>query len=169
METDIDTDRTRGAHVLRGLADLQAESCRMAGDARQRILIYDWHLCGPVYEQNCFVESVKQLAIRHVNTHVQILLADTEQIRLGGHRLLNLARRLPSAIEIYLRAEQFAQDMRGFMLVDDSGHIYYPVWHDLNDVVIEDRNRFRVRQLAAEFAHAWELSAPDPRLRQLSI
>jgi len=169
MENDTNTEPVRGAHVLGGLSDLQAESCRMAAEARQRILIYDWQLSRSVYEQGCFIEAVKQLAIRHANTYVQILLADTELLRLGGHRLLSLARRLPSAIEIRLRSEQFAEDSRGFMLVDDSCYIYYAVWHDLNEVVAEDGNRFRVRGLAADFTRAWEQSAADPRLRQLSI
>lgn len=169
METEINTEATRGAHVLGGLSDLQVETCRMAGEARQRILIYDWQLSRSVYEQSCFIEATKQLAIRHANTYVQILLGDTESLRVGGHRLLSLARRLPSAIEIRLRAEQFTQDLRGFMLVDDTSYVYYPVWHDLNEVMAEHGNRFRVRGLAADFTRAWEQSAADPRLRQLSI
>ncbi len=169
METDINTQQTHGAHVLRGLSELQAGSCRMAAEARQRILIYDWQLNRSVYEQDCLIEAVKQLAIRHANTYVQILLADTERLRVGGYRMLDLARRLSSSIEIRLRAEQFADDLRGFMLVDDASYIYYPVWHDLNDSIAEDGNRFRVRELAIEFTRAWEQSEADPRLRQLSI
>ena len=169
MATDIDTKKAPGAQVLSGLSELQAGACRMAAGARQRIFIYDWQLDRSVYDQECLVEAVKQLVIRHANTHVRILLADTEPLRLGGYRMLELARRLPSAIEIRLRAEQFAGDLRSFMLVDDAGYVYCPVWHDLNASIAEDGNRYRVRELAAEFTRAWEQSAEDPGLRQLPI
>ena len=137
MASNIDSKQTPRAKVLSGLSELQAGSCRMAAGARQRIFIYDWQLNRSVYDQECLVEAVKQLAIRHGNTHVQILLADTENIRLGGYRMLDLARRLPSAIEIRLRAEQFAGDLRSFMLVDDASYVYCPVWHDLNASLAE--------------------------------
>jgi hypothetical protein len=169
METDITTRQAGGAHVLRGVSELQAGSCRIAAGARKRMLIYDWQLNRSVYEQECLVEAVKQLAIRHANTYVRILLADTENIRLGGYRMLDLSRRLPSAIEIRLRAEQFSGDLRSFMLVDDASYVYCPVWHDLNASIAEQGNRYRVQELAAEFTRAWEQSATDPRLRQLSI
>lgn len=169
METAAKTAPADGPHVLAGLFDLQSEICRMAGGARQRILIYDGQLNPAVYEQPCMVEAMKQLAIRHAGTHVQILLADTERLRKGGHRLLTLVRRLPSAIEIRLRAEQFSGDLRSFMLVDDADSIYYPVWHDLRDGVAESGNRFRVRELAQDFTRIWEQSAVDPGLRQLSV
>ncbi len=169
METSAKTESNDRPHVLAGLSDLQAEICRMAGGARRRILIYDGQLNPAVYEQPCMVEALKQLAIRHAGTHVQILLADTERLRKGGHRLLTLARRLPSTIEIRLRAEQFSGDLRSFMLVDDADSIYYSVWHELRDGVAESGNRFRVRELAQDFMQAWEQSAADPGLRQLLV
>lgn len=169
MASDIDSKQAPFAKVLRGLSEVQAGACRMAAAARQRIFIYDWQLDRSVYDQECLVEAVKQLAVRHADTHVRILLADTGPLRLGGYRMLELARRLPSAIEIRLRAEQFAGDLRSFMLVDDASYIYCPVWHDLNASIAEEGDRYRVRELAAEFTRAWEQSAEDPGLRQLSI
>lgn len=169
MATDADTKQVGGAHVLRGLSELQVASCRIAAGARKRILIYDWQLNRSVYDQECMLEAAKQLAIRHANTYVQILLADTEPIKLGGCRMLDLVRRLPSSMEIRLRAEQFAGDLRSFMLVDDTNYVYCQVWHDLNASIVEEGNRYRVQELAAEFSRIWEQSTADPRLRQLSI
>ena len=169
MATDADTKQVGGAQVLRSLSELQAGSCRIAAGARKRILIYDWQLNRLIYDQECMLEAAKQLAIRHANTYVRIMLADTEPIRQGGCRMLDIVRRLPSSMEIRLRAEPFSGDLRSFMLVDDTSYVYCQVWHDLNASVVEEGNRYRVQELAAEFTRIWEQSTTDPRLRQLSI
>lgn len=169
MEVDFNTNSASGPQVLRGVSGLQDACCRLAAGARRRILIYDWQLNRLVYDQECLIMAVKQLAASQADTHVRILLADTWPIRLGGYRMLDLARRLPSTIEIRLRADQFAGDLRSFMLVDDGISVYWPVWHDLNDSIAEEQNRHRVRKLAAEFTKAWEQSAPDPALRHLYL
>ena len=132
-------------------------------------MIYDWQLNPSVYDQECMLEAARQLAIRHANTYIRILLGDTEPIRAGGSRMLDLVRRLPSSMEIRLRAGQFLGDQRSFMLVDDTSCVYSPVWHDLTASVVEEGNRYRVQELAAEFTRIWEQSAADPGLRQLSI
>lgn len=169
MTADAETKRVDGSHLLRGLSELQAGSCRIAAGARKRILIYDWQLNPSVYDKECMLEAARQLAIRHANTYIRILLGDTEPIRADGSRMLDLVRRLPSSMEIRLRAEQLAGDLRSYMLVDDTSCVYCQVWHDLNACMLEEGNPFRVRELAAEFSRAWEQSAADPGLRQLSI
>lgn len=169
MATDVGTRHIGGGHVLSGLSGLQAASCRIAAGAGKRILIYDWQLNREVYDQECMLEAARQLAIRHANTHVRILLGDTESISLGGCRMLDLVRRLPSSMEIRLRAEQFLNDLRSFMLVDDASYVYCQIWHDPGASVAEEGNRYRVQELAAEFSRIWDQSTADPRLRQLSI
>ena len=169
METDASMSPAPGVQVLKGLSELQDACCRLAAGARRRILIYDWQLNPSVYDQGCLVEAAKQLAIGHADAQVRILLADTEPVRLGSYRMLELARRLPSKIAIRLRAGEFVEDLRSFMLVDEGSYVYWPVWHDLNASIAEQHNRHKVLKLAADFTRAWEQSAEDPGLRQLSI
>ena len=160
---------TVGLQVFSGLADLQEISCHMAGQCRRYLKIYSQRLNRKIYDQPCFIEAVKALALRHANSRVDILVADTEQIRLGGHRLLDLSRKLPSSIQIRLRSEFFAYDLRSFIIADDVGFILRPVWYDMDDITASFRDRYTVRGLTEAFIEAWEQSEPDPQLRQFII
>lgn len=158
-----------GPHIITDLSALQQESCRMAAQCRQRLLIYSQRLAASVYEQACFLDAVKALAIRHGRTHIRILLADIGPIRLKGHRLLNLGWRLTSSVEFRLRHEELAGDMRSYLLADNYGYIKRPVWHNLHDTKLDYRDPFEVRRLEEEFSLAWDRGTTDPDLRQLSI
>lgn len=160
---------TSGVHAMGTLSELQAVSCQMAFQCRRELRIYSQRLNREIYEQHCFLEAAKLLAIRHANTKVSILVADTEHIRVNGHRLLELARKLPSSVQIRRRSEEFAYDLRSFMLADEGGFILRPIWYDFNDATASFHDRYMVRGLKEDFVRVWEQSEPDPALRQLSI
>lgn len=161
--------KTSGAHVVGGLSELQALSCHMASQCRRDLRIYVQRLSREVYEQPCFLEAAKSLAIRHANAQVSILVADTEHIRTNGHRLLELSRKLPSSVQIRRRSEEFSYDLRSFMLADDCGFVLRPIWYELNDATESFNDRYKVRLLKDDFVRIWEQSEADPALRQLSI
>ena len=167
--TDHVLDRTAGAHAIEGATDLQAASCHMATQCRRRLLIYTQRLSHPTYDQQCFVDAVKALAIGHGRAYVRILLADTEPLRQNSHRLLMLGQRLSSSIAFRLRAADYAGDTRSFMLADEGGYILRPKWYDLHDIKLDYDDRLQVRKLEEEFLEIWEQSEPDPELRRLSI
>lgn len=160
---------TSGDYSLSGLGEIQTASCNMAEQCHRRLIVYAHRLNRDIYEQPCFLEAVKLLAIRHPNTRIQILIADIEQMRVSGHRLLDLGRKLSSSIEMRVRTEQFAHDLRSFMLADDCGFLLRPIWYDLNNASLSFRDRYRVKNLAEEFLTIWEQSELDPALRQLNI
>ncbi|WP_456372557.1 DUF7931 domain-containing protein [Thiolapillus sp.] len=160
---------TRGEWRVEGLESLRRHSCLMAEACRRRLLIYSHRLNAEIYSQPCFAEAVRGLVIRHANTRIRILVADTTELGRGGHRLLRFAQDLASSVEIRRRAVEFDGDLRSFMLADENGYTLRNLWHDLNNARADYHDPPRVRNLAEEFMQVWEQSEPDPNLRRLSI
>jgi len=160
---------TAGEWRISGLEDLRRHGCAMGEGCRRRLLVYSHRLNPEIYNQACFVEAVRRLIIRHANTRIRLLVADTTELGRGGHRLVRFAQDMASSVEIRRRAPEFDGDLRSFLLADESGYILRNLWHDLNNARGSYYDPPRVRNLAEEFMQAWEQSEPDPALRRLSI
>lgn len=160
---------TAGVVLPGGLNGLQAHCCQMASQSRRRLLIYTQRLNPAIYDQRCFLDAVRSLVIRHANTRIQILVADTAQLGKGGHRLIELARDMTSSIAIRRRAEEFSGDERSFMIADQSGYLLRNLWYDLNGARGDYCDRPQSDRLAGEFVRVWERSEPDPALRRLAL
>jgi len=72
----------------------------MVAQGRLSLDIVSRNLDPSIYDRNDFIESVKQLALSHSRARVRILVRDVASIMTGGHRLLTLAGRLSSFIEL---------------------------------------------------------------------
>jgi hypothetical protein len=158
-----------GRQRISGLTALKQHSCLMAAACRRRLLVYSHRLNVDIYNQVCFSEAVKNLGIRHANTRILLLVADTAELLRGGNRLVQFAQSMPSSIEIRHRAEEFEGDQRSFMLADEQGYILRSLWSDPDNIRVDYNNPYEVRSLKDDFMHIWEHSEPDPGLRHLHI
>lgn len=154
---------------LSGLEELRRHSCRMAQSCRRQLRVYTHGLNAEIYNQAGFVEAVRQLAIRHANTRIMLLVTDTGKLARGGNRLVQLAQDMPSSLEIRKRSEEFNGDQRSYLLADECGYILRNLWNNLNNARLDYNSPYSVRKLGDDFLRAWEQSEPDPALRRLSI
>ncbi len=161
--------QSRQLFSLSGLEALQFHACRMAAQARRRLIIASHHLDDRIHGRSCFIEAVRQLAIRHPFTRIEILVGDTQRLARQGSRLLPLAQDLASSVSIRCRDSEDENDERSFLLVDDCGYLLRNRWHDLRDIQGDYDNRGRVRRLEREFRRMWERSHEDPALRRLHL
>ncbi len=152
-----------------GLGALRKHSCQMAAQCRRRLMIYSFRLNPEVYNRPCFVEATRQLIIRHANTRIQILVAETSELGKEGNRLVQFAQDLASSVEIRRRAEEFRGNQRSFMLADSCGYILRNMWSDLGNIRLDYNAPPVVRGLVNDFLLEWEKSEVDPSLRRLSI
>ena len=160
---------SNGALHADGLAVLRKHSCQMATQCRRSLMIYSFRLNPEVYSQPCFIEAVRQLAIRHAKTRIQILIAETSGLGTGRNRLVQLAQDLVSSVEIRQRAEEFRGNQRSFMLADGCGYILRNLWSDLGNARVGYNAPYVVQTLADDFLLEWEQSEADPALRRLSL
>ncbi len=140
----------------------------MATQAHRTIDIFSHDLDHPLYDQSDFVVAIKELSLRSRFSQIRILLQNNRTIRRKGHRLVHLAQRLTSSIEIRRPGEPLLKALENFLLADEYGYIhrkmasYYEGRCDFND-------RLRVAQLAERFNEAWESGEPDRELLRLYL
>ena len=85
----------------------------------------------------------------------------------NGHRLLNLARRLPSSITIHTLARH--PEMTGETLVirDLDGVLFMPA--DEGPGFYEPDSRSSAQHQIDKFDALWQRGVPDPQLRRLGL
>ena len=99
---------------------------------------------------------------------VQILIRDSTLIVARGHRLIELARRLDSRIEIRKLPEDAGTRELSFATWDNRGYWMLPDYREHQGL----RNFYdpvQAERLSDQFARLWVRSAPDPELRLLRL
>lgn len=160
---------TLGAHGGRfAAADRAALGLDLALQARRQLRLLSNALKPALWDTDAFAEAVSQLARRHRHCEVRLLLLDGRTVAQRGHRLLDLHRRLPTAVAIRRLALPPADTPENFLLADDCGILCYNVrepeqaWGDYYNVPVVETYRRR-------FDEWWHRSSADPELRLLSI
>jgi hypothetical protein len=162
------SDSGPGRIALEGVNAFQQASWRMAAQVSRGIDILSHDLEARLYDQQPFLAAVKQLAIHSRFSRIRILLQSNEKVRQQGHRLVQLANRLPSRIEIRRPHPDYIDLPENFLIADVSGYIRR---HRSNGYQGEAdyRNRLQATQLSRLFNEIWERSEVDSTLRHLHL
>lgn len=154
--------------------ELDAEAqCReqilaISKHARRDIRIYSHELDPQLFGDPDYGEFLSQFARRNAYVHVRILIHSSARMVQSGHRLLALRYRLPSKVQIRVVPEEQLDDERTFVLVDESGIVFLPKFHEYMGFADYD-NAPLVNQFIHEFDGFWYRSREDPNLRPLSL
>lgn len=142
---------------------------RLAGDARHRLWIYSRDLDKRLYDREVFLDQVKRVALSGRGAEIRVLIHEPRIAVQDGHRLLHLAQRLPSFIQLRVpRAEEDLQYPSAFLLNDAGGYFFRPLGNRFEG---EGRSRAVGRHgaLREHFERVWERAESDPELRRLSV
>jgi hypothetical protein len=85
-----------------------------------------------------------------------------------GHRLIDLAQRLSSKIEIRKPIAEYADINRTFFVADEAGYVSRPL-AERYEGVANFSDRLSARNLVNTFNEVWERSQQDPQLRRLHL
>lgn len=151
---------TAGEHRAIGLA--------LARQCRRRLEIVSRSLDPRVYDSAELAEAVKQLAIGHRNARIRLLVADPEPLIHDGHRLLDLAGRLPSFIELRVLAVEDRDFNEAFLIADGSGYVHRSQ-AERYEGTANFNHRSKARELARRFDALWDMAEPDPNLRRMLL
>jgi hypothetical protein len=153
---------------LRGRAQFSEASEQMAQQAKYYLDIFTYDLDKPLYDQIGFLEAVKRLAIECRGTGIRILLQDSERVRREGHRLIDLARRLTSKIEIRRSHDDYIDHPENFLIADRVGYIRRRV-AERYEGEVNFCDPLESKLLTEFFTEVWERSEQDSSLRRLYI
>ena len=169
--TDIEQcvlSKTAGTLAFNDVRRLRDISAHMLNQARRELLIFTRDFDAPVFNQQPFLNGVKRLALSSRHARMRVLIQDNEKIVKEGHRLVQLARRLSSVIEMRKPPPDYLQQPENFMLVDGSGFVYRRLASYYQGIA-SFHDPLENHRLAERFREIWESSEPDPELRQLYI
>lgn len=157
-----------GLTQYRGESECRAALLEALGQPRRSLLVLSQHLDHVLFDAADVVAAFSAFARTSPNATIRILISDSSAAVSRGHRLVELARRLDSRIEIRKVADDSPPGDGSFVAWDDQGFWLMPDYRDylaardLYDPVQASRLRDAFDQLWAR-AHA------DPELRLLTL
>lgn len=154
--------------ILQTVEENRLAAVHMVEQAKRLLDIFTYDMDAPVYNQQPFLDAIKHLATRSRESRIRILLQNNERVQKQGHRLIELARRLPSVISIRHPQKDYEDIPENFLIVDQTGFIHRDLYSQY-DAEAEFNDRLVAGKLVDFFSEVWERSEPDIELRRLSL
>jgi predicted GNAT family N-acyltransferase len=159
---------TSDLYQLHTVEDHQIHATSMLRQAKRYLSILSLDLDHQIFDTPDFIDATKNLAMRSRFSRIRILLQDNTLVIQQGHRLVELAQRLSTAIEIRIPGEEYREHAENFMLVDDVGFLHRKQASNLLGSACYN-DRYRVNRMLAVFNEAWEFGTPDRALARLYL
>ena len=154
--------------VLTSRDDVRTINLSLTQQTSRNINIMSKNLDAGIFDNQEFVEAIKQLSISSKFSRIRILIKDSDSMCQNGHRMIKLIQQLTSSIEVRKVAKEYSSDSREFSLFDRKGVIYRPHAERYDGVAHFNRPRL-VSELLNYFNEVWEHSIPDENLRRVYL
>ena len=137
--------------------------------ARRDICFYTRDLDPGLYENDAVLDALKRIGVSGRGASVRIVIQQPAIPARDGHRLINLARRLPSVFQF--RTPDTEDDLHypSAFLVTDRRSYYFRTLGSRYEGEAHTYAPGRQAQLLEYFNQVWERSTPSEELRQLSL
>lgn len=166
MTGHVDSKAAIGPLRIEGLTELRTAAVELAAAAQREIILLSTDLQAQLYDQQPFLDAIRRLATSTSRARIRVLVRDVERVVKQGHRLVELASRLSSFIEIRRMAENDADGEHCFLLIDRRMLLRQQTATS-RFAELDREAALSGRQLGQEFDACWELAAPDLNLRRL--
>lgn len=140
----------------------------LLGAARHEICIYTRDFEPALYERVEILDACRRVALSGRGASLRILVQDPVRAVRDGHRLLDLAQRLSSVIQIRRPVQEDLQYAAAFVL-NDAGGFLYRSFGDRPEAEGDLYYPPRRNELKRYFDEVWERAEQPPELRRLSL
>ncbi|MCY1286028.1 hypothetical protein D9M68_414530 [compost metagenome] len=148
--------------------EARAHALALLQQTRRSLCLYSPDLEPWLYHHSSVQDACTRFLLASPKNQLRILLRNTGRIVKDGHRLLHLARRLPSSLHIRKLHPDYPAEDIAFLLADDRGLLLRPEPElPAGYALYDDPGRTRLRQ--AQFDQAWDTSITDPDLRSFLL
>ena len=138
------------------------------GWASRTIRIYSQVLDPILFDREDVIDALSAFVRRGPPSHLQLLIDSSGAIISRGHRLLELARRLDSKIEIRTLPSDLVEDNHSCVISDEQGFFLMPD-HKEYQALSNRYDPVQTSRLAERFDYLWNRSTIDPELRVLRL
>lgn len=158
-KTDITVDTSE---------DNQAAALRLVSQGGRSLDIFSRDLEPRIYDNAAFADAVRSLAVKTRDMHVRLLVIDPDFIIRHGHRLIELARRLTSHMEIRKVHEDYCNNPEAYLVVDNRGLLHRKL-ASRYEAVVNFNNPMTATELHNHFTEMWERSKQYMDFKRLHI
>lgn len=151
------------------LAQARAITDELIGAARHKLWIYTRDLDRLLYDRNEALDAIKRVALAGRGAQVLILCHEAGDAVRDGHRLLKLAARLSSFIQLRRPVTDEDRQYPSAFLLNDTGGFFLRTLGSRFEGEAETHSPGRQRTLLNYFEQVWNRAEPDIELRQLSV
>ena len=137
-------------------------------NASRYVCILSPQLDHAAFDNNALVDVLSALARRSRQTQVRILISDSRPVITQGHRLLQLAKRLPSTVHMR-KLEGHPQWNNETVVVRDRDGVLYKPGDSDHNAFYEPNSRASTRRHLELFDELWRFSIEDTELRSLTL
>jgi hypothetical protein len=150
------------------LSEARAVAHALASQAERTLLLHTEDLEPAIYDDSAFLNAVSRLARDHSQSRIWILILDARKVVQHGHRLIEIALRLSSSIQLRRPASQYCNYHESFLLADGCGYLHRPIatryegtanFHDTGKAAYFEKY----------FMEVWEHSEPDEEIKRLYL
>jgi len=164
----METPRSDTYLRLETLADNRAAAVGIARSAKRELVLFSRDLEIALYDDEEFIGAVRALAASSRFARIRIVSIDPGPAIRAGHRLVALAQRFSSYIEIRRAAPDHATLAETFLVADGTGILYRPVasrYEGYADLSAPMQARLQLKT----FEQIWNIADVDPEFRRLGI
>ena len=136
--------------------------------ARRTLDIVSRHLDPPLFDRDDFVAAVKQLVLGSTRAQVRVLILDPAPVTSHGHRLVPLAERLSSYIQLRVPAPEHREFNEAWLVADRDGYAHRRFSDRYEGTANFHDPRLAVH-LTNRFDELWQRAQPDPNRRRLHL
>lgn len=164
----MDTEGKPTYRVLKSLADNREAAISVAGLAKRELALFSRDLEPVLYDQQEFIAAVQALATRSRMSRIRVVCIDPGASVRAGHRIVALAQRFSSYIEVRRASRNHAELADTFLVADDVALLYRPLssrYEGYADLHAPSQAREKLRG----FEEIWQQAEPDPEFRRLGL
>jgi hypothetical protein len=148
--------------------DARAHALALLQQAQRSLCIYSADLEPWLYHHSSIQAACTAFLLANPRNQLRILLRDVSRAVKDGHRLLALARKLPSNCHIRKLNPDYPSEASNFLLADSCALLVRPEPSQYAGYACyQDPANVRLRQ--AQFAQAWNTSISDADLRSFLL
>ena len=155
--------------VLEGSVAFAAKAAEILAAARSEVWLFSEALDRRVYASEEFAEAVKAFLLRTERARLRLLLNQPQAALRQAPRLIELARRLTSRVEIRESPEEKRQSLRGEWLIADRHLLLERHAADALQSQYWPQAPGRTHQRAQAFEELWGESEPAQESRALDL
>lgn len=164
----METPRSDTYKRLETLVDNREAAVAVAAVAKRELALFSHDLEPLLYDKDEFIKTVQALATRSRMSRIRVVSIDPGASIRAGHRLVALAQRFSSYIEVRRAARDHVGLAETWLVADAEAVLFRPVasrYEGYADV----HAPFEARQHLKTFEEVWGKAEPDPEFRRLGI